>query len=333
MNIAHIIPHTVAFPLKGHNGRYEWVRQLALLQAKQGHAVTIYGNPESEITGLNFAGITEVTESKKNNNIETFRLAFSRDHDVYHSHFDNLHYEVAKETFKPVIYTQHWWPSEQTIELARTLNKGNVWAVPPTRHMFTFDIENKIQTIGYIHHGIDLNIFQNSGAPKTDRFLFVGRISPEKNLEAALSAIKKTSAKLDIVGKIAAKNQQYWNSLQHFIDGDRIRYLGQKSQAELVEMYSQALGVLCPFEPTEAFGLVIIESQACGTPVIMKDGGSRKELIREGETGFLYETEDEFIAAISKIKTIQAKDCISFAQNFNIVSMAQAYEQLYEKIV
>lgn len=333
MNIAHVIPHAVTFPLKGHNGRYEWVRQLALLQAQQGHTVTIYGSPESKIAGLDFAGITEVTGSKRNNNIETFRLAFSKNHDVYHSHFDNLHYEIASETLKPVVYTQHWWPNEQTVKLARTLNQGTVWAVPPTHHMFTFDIENGIQTKGSIHHGIDLNIFHNSGAPKTDRFLFVGRISPEKNLEVAISAVKKAGAKLDIVGKIAAKNQQYWDSLQHFIDGDKIRYLGQKSQAELVDMYSQALGVLCPFEPTEAFGLVVIESQACGTPVIMKNGGSRKELIWEDTTGFLYETEDEFIAAISKIKTLQAEDCISFAQNFDIVSMAEAYEQLYEKII
>ena len=333
MNIAHIIPHTVAFPLKSHNGRYEWVRQLALLQVQQGHTVTVYGSPESKVSGLNIAGIPEATESKKNNNIDTFRLAFSQNHDIYHSHFDNLHYEVAEETSKPVIYTQHWWPNNQTIELANTSNQGNVWAVPPTHHMFNFDVENEIQTKGYIHHGIDLNIFQNSGAPKTDRFLFVGRISPEKNLEVALSAVKKAGAKIDIVGKVAIKNQQYWDSLQHFIDGDQIRYLGQKSQAEVVEMYSEALGVICPFEPTEAFGLVVIESQACGTPIIMKNGGSRKELIQEDKTGFLYETEDELITAIGKIAGLQTKDCVNFAKNFDINYMAQAYGHLYEETV
>ncbi|MES2630540.1 MAG: glycosyltransferase [Patescibacteria group bacterium] len=333
MNIAHIIPHSVSFPLKSHNGRYEWVRQLALLQTQQGHTVTIYGSPASVVEGLSFAGIAESSDNKKQNNIDTFRLAFSNNHDVYHSHFDDLHYEVASETSKPIIFTQHWWPTEQTVQFAAILNPGNVWAVPPTRFMYDFDAQSGIQTQGFIYHGIDLDIFQPSNVQKNDRLLFVGRISPEKNLHVALSFAKKAGIGLDIVGKVAPKNEEYWQSLQSYVDGDQIRYLGAKNQTELIDLYSAALGVLCPYEPTEAFGLVAIESQACGTPIIMKSGGSRSELLQEGKTGFLCETEDEFIEAINKIGSLNAEDSIAFAKKFDIVAMAEAYEELYAKFV
>ena len=333
MKIAHILPHSAAFPLENHNGRYEWVRQLALLQAKQGHSVTIYGSPDSVVSGVATAGISNASDDRENNNKETFRLAFSQDHDIYHSHFDDLHYEVSSETSKPIVYTQHWWPTQQTIELAKSTKASNVWAVPPTNYMHSFDVSSGIQTKGHIHHGINLDIFKKSNAQNSERFLFVGRISPEKNLDLALSAIKKAGAQLDIVGKVAAKNQQYWQKLQQYIDGDNIRYLGQKNQTELVDLYSAARGVLCPFEATEAFGLVVIEAQACGAPVIAKKGGSRNELLQEGKTGLLYDTEEEFVTAILNTATLKSDDCIQFAKNFDIVSMAKAYEQLYESLI
>lgn len=98
MKIAHIIPHSVSFPLSAHNGRYDWVYQLATRQARQGHSVTVYGGEHSFIENVKTESISELSPDKKQNNIETFRLAFSHEHDVYHSHFDTLHYEVAHET-------------------------------------------------------------------------------------------------------------------------------------------------------------------------------------------------------------------------------------------
>lgn len=331
MNIAHILPYSTTYPLKSHNGRYEWVRQLAELQVKQGHTVTIYCNPASRIDGLTFKGISNAINDKKQNNIETFRLAFSENYDVYHSHFDDLHFEVAHETTKPVIFTQHWWPTERTIELA-SRNPGNVWAVPPTRFMYEFDVQSGIQSRGFIYHGINLDIFKPTNSPKGDRLLFVSRIAPEKNLDIAIAAAKKAGVGLDIVGKVSAKNEAYWEQLQQDIDGEQIVYLGSKNQKELVELYSSAKGVLCPLEPTEPFGLVAVEAQACGTPIIMKKGGSRSELLSENKTGFLCETEDEFVEAIRNLPTIRAEDCVAFAQSFDINTMTTRYDALYTEL-
>jgi len=90
---------------------------------------------------------------------------------------------------------------------------------------------------------------------------------------------------------------------------------------------------LCPFEPTEAFGLVSIESQACGTPIIMKNGGSRSELLQEGRTGFLCDTEEEYVEAIGKLSSLKSEDCINFARRFDINTMVKAYEKLYTEVI
>ena len=333
MKIAHIIPHSVKFPLEIHNGRYDWVLQLATLQVRNGHQVTIYCNPDSAIDDINTVGIKHATEDKLSNNIETFRVALHNNHDIYHSHFDNLHYEVANETTRPIVFTQHWWPHKDTINHAQSLSAKNVWAVPPTNYMHEFDRRVGIQSKGTVYHGIDLTLFQPVATQKTERLLFVGRISPEKNLDMALSIANKNKTDLDIIGKIALKNQQYYNSLKHLIDGKNIRYLGTKSHEELISYYSSARALIFPSDITEAFGLTAIEAQACGTPVIMKRGGSRTELIEEGKTGFLCETDEEFTTAIASVDKLRAIDCITFAKKFDINIMVQKYELLYRELL
>ena len=332
MNIAHVVPYSVKFPLKVHNGRYDWVLQLATLQAERGHTVTIYCNPESVVDTVHTTGISRATDNKELNNLETFRVALRNNHDIYHSHFDDLHYRVAHETTKQIVFTQHWWPKDSVIEFAASQPK-NIWAVPPTRFMYDFDIQAGIATKGFIYHGIDLKLFHVHHAQKNGRLLFVGRISPEKNIETALAVAKKSGIGLDIIGKIAEKNLSYWDTLQPYIDGTHIRYLGQKSPHELVEYYASAQAVIFPSGTKEAFGLVAVESQACGTPVIMRRGGSRGELVEEGKTGFLCETDNDFIEAARKASTLQASDCFTFAKRFDIQVMAEKYDTLYQDLV
>jgi glycosyltransferase involved in cell wall biosynthesis len=333
MNIAHILPYSVKLPLEEHNGRYDWVKDLVALQIEDGHSVTIYSHPDSVLEGAATIGISTASPTRKQNNIETFKLAFSNNHDVYHSHFDNLQYEVANETDRPIVFTQHWWPHEETVRIAQNYSAPNVWAVPPTQYMYQFDLTSGIQSLGHIYHGIDLSTFKPAGTKKSGRLLFAGRISPEKNLDVAIAAAKAAGVGLDIVGKVVPKNEAYWQSLQGDIDGKNIVYLGSKNRQELIELYSSALAVLCPYEPTEPFGLVSIEAQACGTPVILKKGGSRAEIVIDGKTGFLCESINEYVDAIRASSSIESEECVAFAGLFDIRTMAQKYNELYKKLI
>lgn len=332
MKIAHIIPASISYPLTMHNGRYDWVHELATRQAKQGHAVTVYGNADSTIEDVATVGLATLSDDKLSNNEAIFRLAFSHDHDVYHSHFDNLHYKLARETERPIVFTQHWWPTDETIAAAKAYDGVNVWAVPPTQYMLEQDKAHGIQSHGHIYHGIDLGVFKPSDAQPSNRLLFVGRISPEKNLDIAIAAAKEANVGLDIIGKIAPKNQEYWRSLEPLVDGDLIRYLGPKNHSELIDYYTAALGVLFPSNTNEAFGLVAIEAQACGSPLVMQRGGSRGELVDENVTGFLCENSTDYVSAITRLTALKSDDCVAFAHRFDVQTMVNNYDKLYEQL-
>jgi glycosyltransferase involved in cell wall biosynthesis len=328
MKIAHIIPYSIVFPLAQPNGRYNWVLQLADLQSKNGNEVTIYGNPGSRVNGVRTIGIPHAKDSTIQNNRDTFQLALENDNDVYHSHFDSLHYEFAHKTKKPIVFTQHWWPSDEVVRLAASAS-GNVWAVPPTKYMAEYDKAHGIASKGFIHHGIDHSLFKPGDVRKNERLLFVGRISPQKNVEVAIKTSRESGIGLDIIGKISDKDKDYWNDVSSAIDGTNIRYIGTVPFNELAKHYSAAQAVIFPSDINESFGLVAVEAQACGTPIIMKSGGSRGELVRDGVTGFLCNSQDDFNQAARLSATILARECTSFAKEFSIEKMEASYRQLY----
>lgn len=334
MKIAHILPHSIKLPLTSHNGRYDWMLAVVHKQIKAGHDVTIFCHPDSEIGNIRTIGIEEESGNKELDNISLFERAFEHKADIYHSHLDNLHYKIAHMTDKPIVYTQHWWPTEETVKMAKQYSPKNVWAVPPTKHMYEMDKKLGIQTKGHIYHGIDLEQFGEFGEiSKNNRLLFVSRISPEKNLPIAIRVAKKSGVGLDIIGKIADKNIDYWKSIEKDIDNVSIKYLGPQPHDKLGYYYSRSLALMFPSDVNEPFGLVAIEAQACGLPVLMLKGGSRGELIDEGKTGFLCSSDKEFANAIKLLKDIRPLDCKKFARKFDIYNMILSYEQLYSTLI
>ena len=93
MRIAHLLPTSAVFPLVKHNGRYEWALRLAKLQVASGHEVTIFAGNKSGEGTVTWRTTEPSDASKRERNLELLHLAFEDDSfDVYHSHFDSLHY-------------------------------------------------------------------------------------------------------------------------------------------------------------------------------------------------------------------------------------------------
>lgn len=336
MNIAHLLPYSAHFPLKKHNGRYEWALRLAGLQTEAGHTVTIYSAPGSRDsnTKLRWKSSNYDYRHKTVNNLALIATALQdTSHDIYHTHFDFLHYFIADSTTKPIVQTQHWFPTEDVAKAASFNTRGNAVAVPPTRYLAEENKKLGILSTDTIPHGIDLNLFKPTAKPIGDRLIFVGRIAPHKGVLEAVQIARTTHQDLDIVGKVKETDQAYWQRISPLIDGKHIKYLGPKTQTEVAALLREAKALIFPTQAPEAFGQVTIEAQACGTPVIINDLGASKELVDHGKSGFMVKTEAEYAEAIDQIGNIDRNYCRKFAEQFDIDTMFNSYELLYKKLI
>lgn len=334
MNIAHLLPTSAVFPLQKHNGRYEWALRLARLQAKNGHTVTVYaGTGSVDDSSILWESSAFVSENKLERNSALIDRAFSNpSHDIFHSHFDSLHFLLAHHTKKPIVATQHWYPTVKIAADARMAKSNNVYTVPVTNLMKEADRSLGIPSTDRIYHGIDLSLFSLS-LVVSDRLLFVGRIHPGKGVKEAIEYATRADVGLDIVGKLNDSERHYWETIQGLIDGTQIRYLGQQSQQNLVKLYQSAKALIFPSQTKEAFGQVTIEAQACGTPVIISDVGASRELVLHHKTGFVCHTDAEFVEAIRSIELIQREACRAHATQFELGRMVNDYETLYHSLL
>jgi glycosyltransferase involved in cell wall biosynthesis len=107
----------------------------------------------------------------------------------------------------------------------------------------------------------------------------VSALVPYKRLDVAIDACRQLGATLKIVGRGPEEARLRTRS------GDAVEFLGWKSDEEVRDLYQQSTAVLLP--GIEDFGMVPVEAQACGTPVVALGSGGACETVRDGVTGIL----------------------------------------------
>jgi glycosyltransferase involved in cell wall biosynthesis len=127
-----------------------------------------------------------------------------------------------------------------------------------------------------------------------DFYLVVSRLVPQKRIELAIKACALLEVPLWIVGEGRTAGQLAK------LAGANVKFLGRVTDGELRRLYARARAVLVPAE--EDFGLVPLEAQAAGTPVIAYDAGGARETVIDGETGirFAPQTAEALASAINQ---------------------------------
>ncbi len=187
---------------------------------------------------------------------------------------------------------------------------------------------------GTVYNGIDLDTFPFE-AEKDDYLLFAGRLSPEKGPDVAVEIARRSGRRLLLAGMIEPQYQDYFDAkVKPHLDGQRIEYLGLLSQRELAPYYCKAAGVLFPINWCEPFGLVAVEAQASGTPLIATRFGALPEIIIEGETGFVVDSVEQAVQAVDRLATIKPDACRrNVEQRFTAAAMAKGYLTVYDSVL
>ncbi len=152
-----------------------------------------------------------------------------------------------------------------------------------------FGIQKPIRVIP---NYIDTSLFfpQDTQKDKT-KLLFVGRLDERKGIMELIQAFSSEKGihskfQLVIIGK---GSKQFSQSLKESVPAEvrsRVSWLGQVPREELPVHYSSSILTILPSR-SESFGLVALESMACGTPILMSSEGPGTEIIENGVDGFL----------------------------------------------
>jgi glycosyltransferase involved in cell wall biosynthesis len=182
-----------------------------------------------------------------------------------------------------------------------------------------------------IPHGLELADYPFQ-ADKEDFLLFLGRIYPDKGLHTAIRAARDTGQRLVIAGPVFAPDQPYFDALiRPELNGEVIINTGPADFSRKVDLLKRARVLLSPLEVDEAFGLVLLEAMACGTPVVAYHRGAVPEVVRHRDTGFVVHSYQEFKNCLERVADIDPKRCREHVRrNFSREAMVRAYLELYK---
>jgi glycosyltransferase involved in cell wall biosynthesis len=246
---------------------------------------------------------------------------------MIHNHFDYLPLTYTGLTTTPVVTTIHGFSSPGILPVYKKYN-SKVFYVS----ISDADRSPDLDYIKTIHHGIDIAQFDFQPEPD-DYLLFFGRIHHDKGAREALEIARACNKKLILAGII--QDRAYYDQyVAPHIDNDKVIYVGSVGPVERNRLLGKACTLLHPIQFDEPFGLSVIESMACGTPVIAFDRGSMPELIEDGKSGFLVNNVEEAIITVTRIKEIDRATCRFYVErHFTVERMINEYIQVYEMIL
>jgi phosphatidyl-myo-inositol alpha-mannosyltransferase len=148
--------------------------------------------------------------------------------------------------------------------------------------------------------------------PLTPSILFVGRLDKRKGLDVLLRAMPEVASRfpevrLTVVGKGPMETES--RRLAHKLGlGNRVEFKGYAANNDLPAFYASADVYCSPALGGEAFGIVLLEAMACGTPVVASDITGYNEVITHGKTGLLCPPNDPAALARTLVEMLSRPD-------------------------
>jgi glycosyltransferase involved in cell wall biosynthesis len=244
--------------------------------------------------------------------------------DLIHSHYDFMALSYTRLVKTPVLTTIHGFSSAQIMPVYQKYRDGYFVSISDS------DRAPALNYLATVYNGIELALypFQERAG---EHLVFLGRIHPDKGVHLAIEVAQRSGRPLLIAGII--QDRTYFREQVEPQLTANVRYIGPVDVAGKNALFAQAVALLHMNTIPERFGLVLAEANAAGVPVVAMDLGSCREVIEDGQTGFLVNNVDEAVRALERLGGIERNACRRRVQvRFSVQTMVKAYERVYQTI-
>jgi len=342
LRIAQVAPPFERVPPHAYGGTERVVDELVRELHRRGHEVTTFASGDSIVPGEKVPTVPEALRPKgyAGDSLPYMQLTIQKllaranEFDVIHSHLEWANLLVARVSPVPVVSTFHGrldlpWAEDLLVDPPAGLvaiSESQASAHPA------------VPWAGVVHNGLTL-----TGTPPTRRrgpgLAFVGRITPEKGIVEAIEIARRVDRPLRIAAKAgpSAAERAYHDDV--FLPalkaaGSLVEYIGELSGADRDDLFAESYATLMPGSWPEPFGLVAIESLACGTPVVAKRIGALPEILREGIDGYFGDDVMGMAFVVERVEELD-RDRIrtEVVERFSAARMTDGYEAIYRRVI
>jgi glycosyltransferase involved in cell wall biosynthesis len=339
MKIAQVAPLIESVPPRLYGGTERIVSYLTEELVRLGHDVTLFASGDS-ISSAALAPCCPRALRLDPTMPDTIPhsmlmidnvLEHAEEFDVLHFHIDLFHFPLFRSLASRTLTTLHgrqdlgdlgtFYSRFREMPLV-SISDDQRKPLPQAKFMRT------------IHHGIPADLHRPLF--ETGRyFAFLGRISPEKRPDRAIRIARAAGIPLKIAAKVDKIDEEYFRSeILPLIEGPGVEFIGEINEREKTKFLGEAAALLFPVDWPEPFGLVMIESMACGTPVLAFRCGSTPEIIEDGVTGKVVDSEQEAVAALPGILSYDRRTVRQrFEERFTATRMAKDYVSIYRQLL
>jgi glycosyltransferase involved in cell wall biosynthesis len=341
LRIAQIPPLIERVPPKLYGGTERIVSYLTEELCRQGHEVTLFASGDSH-TAAKLVSCCDVAlrlHPRARDPLPHYMIMLEQvrqradEFDILHFHIDFLHAPLTRAFRPPTATTLHGRLDLPDLPpFYAVFNELPLIAISNDQRRYL----QQVNWVGTVHHGLPRNLLAFSPKPYGGYLAFLGRISPEKRPDLAIEIAARAGMPLKIAAKVDRADQDYWeDKIKPMVQAHaNVEFIGEISEAEKGKFLGGAVATLFPVDWPEPFGLVVIESMACGTPVIAFRRGSVPEIVEHGISGFIVDGVAQAAEAVAQAAMLdRAKVRAAFERRFTVERMARDYLRIYRSIL
>lgn len=339
MRIAQVAPLYESVPPHLYGGTERVVSYLTEALVRQGHEVSLFASGDS-ITEARLVPACERSLRLSDDCVDPMAhhavmlskvISMADEFDIIHFHTDYSHFPFSKNAACPNVTTLHGRLDLPDLEpLYRHFNTVPLVSISHSQRAPVGDAN----WVGNVYHGLPEDLHTECEHP--GKYLaFLGRISPEKRPDRAIRISMKSGIPLKIAAKVDRVDREYFESkIRPMLRNPGIEFIGEITEAEKTDFLGNAYAYLFPIDWPEPFGLTMIEAMACGTPTIAFCCGSVPEVLEDGVSGFIVNSEEEAVKAVKNVSRLNRHECRrAFERRFTDARMAADYLEVYKSLL